>query len=77
MYQLIWTIERAHFSDVNIPYVPLLDIIFSYVIRSIVMRHGGSHASGVCLNGNLHREYIVFVRSLVYDFTASRDLCLC
>ena len=28
MYQLIWTIERAHLSDVNIPYVPLLDIIF-------------------------------------------------
>ena len=33
------------------------------------MRHGGSHASGVCLSGNLQTEYIVFVWSLVYDFS--------
>ena len=48
-----------------------------YVIRSSFMGHGGSHASGVCLNGNLHTEYIVFVWSFVHDFAVSRDPCLC
>ena len=30
MYQLIWTIERANFYDVNILYVPLIDIILLF-----------------------------------------------
>ena len=32
--------------------------------------------SGVCLNGNLHTEYIVFVWSLVYDFTSNGSWCM-
>ena len=40
---------------------------YYYVIRSCVICHGGSHASGACLNGNLHTKSIVFKWSLVHD----------
>ena len=32
---------------------------YYYVIRSCVVCHGGSHASGACFNGNLHTKFIV------------------
>ena len=47
----------GHFEDRNI----------DYVIRSCILCHGGSHASGACLNGNLHTKSIVFKWSLVHD----------
>ena len=40
---------------------------YYYVIRSCVICHGGSHASGACLNGNLHTKFIVFKWALVHD----------
>ena len=38
-----------------------------YVTRPCVICHRGSHASGVCLNGNIHTKFIVFKWLLGHD----------
>ena len=47
------------------------------MIRSCVICHGGPHASGICLNGNLHTRCIVSSDHLCMTIIALRERRLC
>ena len=55
--------------------------IIYIVYITLLICHGGSPASGACLNGNLHTKFIVFKWSLVhghqYSLTWSTSVFVC